>query len=333
MLCEAVPDVAPAGGDAMRLRSFSLTAAILGGLMLASPAPGFAQTTAELALRIERLEAQLRDLTGLVDDLTHQLQQLQQLVAVLRADNEALYQMLLDAGIDPGAPPAAAAVPATTVTPPTTAASAPLIGGPATDAGNPAPLPQQAGQPLDLTQALRPDGNFNLNANAAANGAATPPVSGAGPAPAAPVPAAGETPAAPTTTAALTPTGNAQADYDAAYQYVLNGDYAQAEAAFNVFLANYPGNALSVDAQFWVAESLFSRAMYRDAANAFYNAYVANPNHEKAPDMLLKLGISLAQLGQAQSACDTFALVLTRYPNASNALRQRVATEQTNAGC
>jgi tol-pal system protein YbgF len=310
------------------------------------PAPGYAQSTAELALRIDRLETQLRDLTGMIDDLTHQLQQLQQLVEVLRADNETLYQMLAAAGVDVTAPTNVATTTTTqtettTAPPPITPAATPASGaapvaGPATPV-----LQQQAGAPLDLTQALRPDGNFNIGDGAApapattetpaaapTPGAAVP--SAAAPAASAPAPAASG--AAPTTTA-LVPTGNAQADYDVAYQYVLNGDYEQAEQAFRTFLANYPGNPLDVDAQFWVAESLFSRGLFRDAANAFYNAYVANPDHEKAPDMLLKLGISLAQLGQTQSACDTFQLVLARYPDASNALRQRIATEQSNAHC
>ncbi len=338
----------------MRLRSFAAATAVALSLAVISPTPGFSQTTADLALRIDRLEQEVRDLTGMVDELTHQLQLLQQLVDVLRADNEALYQMIGQAS---GAAPATTVTIPPTITPTTTtpatsapattapaASGAPLtLGAPPANLGViPAGGQQQPGAPLDLTQALRPDGNFNLNSGAPA-GETPAPTTAAGPTPAATVPGSGApaavptttpvTSGAPATTAAMVPTGNAQADYDTAYQYVLNGDYAQAEVAFNTFLANYPGNPLDVDAQFWVAESLFSRGMYQNAANAFYNAYIANPNHEKAPDMLLKLGISLAQLGQTQSACDTYALLLNRYPDASNALRQRVATEQTNAHC
>ena len=53
----------------------------------------------------------------------------------------------------------------------------------------------------------------------------------------------------------------------------------------------------------------------------------------KAPDALLKLGLSLAGLGERDAACSTFAAVLKQYPDASNALRQRVKVEQASASC
>lgn len=136
-------------------------------------------------------------------------------------------------------------------------------------------------------------------------------------------------------------TGNAQADYDRFYQLILNGDDVAAEQGFRVFLATYPGNALTVDAQYWLAESIFSQAtapgapttLYVDAANAFLTAYRAAPQGDKAPDALLKLGMALVALGQVQDGCSTFAQVLATYPNASNVLRERVTTEQRNARC
>jgi len=38
-------------------------------------------------------------------------------------------------------------------------------------------------------------------------------------------------------------------------------------------------------------------------------------------------------LGEREAACSTYAEVLKKYPNSSNALRQRVATEQAVARC
>jgi TolA-binding protein len=75
------------------------------------------------------------------------------------------------------------------------------------------------------------------------------------------------------------------------------------------------------------------RAQYRDAANEFLAGYKAYPKSGKAPDALLKLGLSLAGLGERDAACSTFAAVLKQYPNASNALRQRIKVEQSSAGC
>ena len=295
----------------MKMRSTLRMVASALCFTLAIPAVSHAQTPAELALRIDRLEAQLRELTGLIQQLTFQVEDLGQLVAILRADNEALFQLLNTAGVDP------ALLAAATPVQPAGAANAITPGNaietPAVGAGEP-------GAPLDLAEALRPDGNFNLNA-ASANGAEIPPA--IEPPPAAIGPAAIDVAA----------TGDAQADYNQAYQLLLSGDYALAQEAFTVFLGAYPSDTLAVDAKFWLAESLYSRGMYSEAANQFYSVFVANQDHAKAPDMLLKLGLSFVHLGQLESACDTFGLIPQRFPNASNALLDRVATEQANAGC
>ena len=87
------------------------------------------------------------------------------------------------------------------------------------------------------------------------------------------------------------------------------------------------------DAQYWLGESLFARGQYRDAADEFLSGYKAYPQSGKAADTLLKLGLSLAGLGEREAACSTYAEVLKKYPNSSNALRQRVATEQAVARC
>ncbi len=303
----------------MRVKALVAAVGLAVSMAASLPAPSQAQDAAELALRIDWLEARLRTLTGLIEELVFQVQDLEQLVAVLRADNEALYRLLGEADIGPNRALVAAAP----------VAEMPAVGAPLRIGNAPAilgevpadPAQQIAGGPLDLMQAIRPDGGFNIDDGVN--------VVGGG------VPAAGllvepEEPAAPQV-AALT--GVAAADYDIGYRYVLNGDYALAEDVFRNFLVAYPGNPLSVDARFWLAESMFSRGMYREAASEFYDAFIANPQHEKAPDMLLKLGISLAQLGQAEAACGTFEQVLQRYPDVSNALRLRLATEQVNAGC
>lgn len=291
----------------MRIRSFMSTAWLALGLVIAVQSPSHAQDGAELSLRIDRLESQLRTLTGLIEELTFQVEDLERLVVVLRADNEALYRLLAEANGEVDVAPAVIAEPQ-------------VVGAPAVALGEvpAAPLPQAAGGPLDLTQALRPDGALNIDGvGNVAEPIITPEVAALDPG------------------AAAQPliTGDAAADYDLGYRYVLNGDYVLAEQSFRSFLSAYPGHQLTVDARFWLAESMLSRQMYSEAAAEFYDAYVANPQHQKAPEMLLKLGISLVQLGQVESACGTFEQVLQRYPGASSALLQRVAVEQANAGC
>lgn len=128
-------------------------------------------------------------------------------------------------------------------------------------------------------------------------------------------------------------TGNPRSDYDAAYDLVLKGDYDVAEASFRRFLASYPGDPLAADAQYWLGESLYARQDYRGAADALLAGYQTYPKSAKAPDMLLKLGLSLYGLGQREAACSTYSEILKKYPKSSNALIQRVKTEQVNASC
>ncbi len=140
-----------------------------------------------------------------------------------------------------------------------------------------------------------------------------------------PVPAA-----APAQVASL---GDPGADYERAYAAILAGDYVLAEASFRSFIGAFPSDQRVADAQYWLGESLFARGQYRDAADEFLAGYKAYPQSGKAADTLLKLGLSLAGLGERDAACSTYAEVLKKYPNSSNALRQRVQTEQAVARC
>jgi len=137
-------------------------------------------------------------------------------------------------------------------------------------------------------------------------------------------------PAAPTQVVSL---GDPGADYERAYAAILAGNYDMAEASFRTFIVTFPGDERVSDAQYWLGESLFARGQYRDAADEFLAGYKSYPQSGKAADTLLKLGLSLAGLGEREAACSTYAEVLKKYPNSSNALRQRVATEQAVARC
>src|SRR4029078_1920379 len=121
--------------------------------------------------------------------------------------------------------------------------------------------------------------------------------------------------------------GDPRADYEAAYNNIITGNYERAEASFRMFLSAHPDDERASDAQYWLGESLFQRGKYRDAATEFlagHNAYPTSPN---APDTLLKLGVSLAGMGERDAACQTYLKVLKQSPQASKSLRQRVAVE------
>lgn len=121
--------------------------------------------------------------------------------------------------------------------------------------------------------------------------------------------------------------------YQAAYGYVLSGDYPQAETAFSNYISQYPDGANVSDAYFWLGEAQYSQGAYHEAAKTLLSAHKQYPDASKAPEMLLKLGMSLAALDNRDTACATYREVLTRYPGSSDAVKEKVAVEQSRMSC
>ena len=135
------------------------------------------------------------------------------------------------------------------------------------------------------------------------------------------------------TVATLPPSQTPRDEYDLAYGYVLRKDYALAEDGFRGFLGKYPSDRLAGDANYWLGESLFQRQRFRDAAEAFLNVSTKYESSGKAPDALLRLGQSLAALGEKEAACASLGEVLRKYPRASAGVKQGVEREQKRVRC
>ncbi|MEX3010402.1 tol-pal system protein YbgF [Hoeflea sp. TYP-13] len=135
-----------------------------------------------------------------------------------------------------------------------------------------------------------------------------------------------------TQTASLPNSGPEQL-YQAAYGYVLSGDYPLAEAAFGNYISQYPEGTNISDAYYWLGEAQYSQGAYHEAAKTLLSAHKQYPNAAKAPEMLLKLGMSLAALDNRDTACATYREVLTRYPDSSDAVKNKVAVEQSRMSC
>lgn len=121
--------------------------------------------------------------------------------------------------------------------------------------------------------------------------------------------------------------------YDAGYNYMMSSDYTSAEATFKAFLTNYPEDELSGNAQYWLGESYFVRGDFRSAANEFLKGYKGYRKSQKAPDNLLKLGMSLHRLGQADAACQTFNELKTKYKSLPGHISRKIGLEMNKAGC
>ena len=79
--------------------------------------------------------------------------------------------------------------------------------------------------------------------------------------------------------------------------------------------------------------ALFQRHKYPDAAQLFLLVSRDHSTAAKAPDALLRLGQSLAQMGEKDAACGTFAEVGRKYPRAAVSVKQGVEREQKRVRC
>lgn len=125
----------------------------------------------------------------------------------------------------------------------------------------------------------------------------------------------------------------AQEQYDRAFSLLRNNEYEDAETAFKTFLKKNPKDKLADNAKYWLGETHYVRKQYDAAAVTFADAYQSAPKGAKAPDSLMKLGLSLAGMKKTEDACTTLGEVLNRYPNASAAVRKRTQQEQTRLKC
>ena len=132
---------------------------------------------------------------------------------------------------------------------------------------------------------------------------------------------------------AVEPDANPKQLYETAYGYLLQRDYASAEAAFDDFLKRHPSDPMAANAQYWLGESLYVRGQYRAAASAFLKGYQNHGKSAKAPESLLKLAMSLQRLGQKDAACSSYSELTTKYPNAPAHVRNTANAERQRNGC
>jgi tol-pal system protein YbgF len=341
------------------------TLSILASTVLICVAP-VAPTSAraqdsDTAIRLDQMEHQMRELTGQIEQLQYRNQQLEQAVRALQ-DQQQQQQQQFGARGTPTTTRPTATMPAQSPPAPSQTPAQTYVPGRRSDAFDPTQNPNAPGAPRTLgsltssNQPNQPDASMipgqapvgsgtgrpvgeplNLtgpNAGTyAAPGTYAPPGQVAStdngslppPPPRNPNATGGQLPPV------LPPSQSPRDEYDLAYGYLLRKDYAAAEDSFRIFLRNYPNDPLASEAQFWFGESLFQRQNYRDAADAFLN--VTKQNTAKAPDALLRLGESLAAIGEKDLACATFGEVAHKYPRAPLNVKQGVEREQKRVHC
>src|SRR5260370_5179051 len=303
-------------------------AAISAALVAAISTRAFSQAgPPELVVRIDRLENQIRQLTGPIEQMQYRNQQLEAALRRFQDDNSGPHNVTAPLGAPPGAAPS-------------NQPGAP--GGRRSDAFEPAESPNAPGAPRVLgsvppqppplmsrrSDAFDPMDNPNAPGAPRVLGSIPPQPApmmppqrgiGAEPAPygaaagagAAVDPGYGRFPAAgqrnpgavdPYAVAAAPPPSSPRESLDLGMAYLQRRDYALAEETFRGFLTRYPSDRLAAEAQFGLGESLFQRQSYQEAANAFVALSKRYETSPKAPEALLRLGQSLAPMNERELA-------------------------------
>ena len=121
--------------------------------------------------------------------------------------------------------------------------------------------------------------------------------------------------------------------YEFATSFLKVGDYPTAERAFREFVLSNPDHELAGNAQYWYAETFRIRQLYTDAASAYLEGYEKYPKGEKAPINLLKLGISMVQIGEKDQGCKMINGVEKQYPKANQSVIQKAKYESQKFEC
>ena len=110
--------------------------------------------------------------------------------------------------------------------------------------------------------------------------------------------------------------------YKFAMSFLEVGDYSTAERAFREFVLSEPDSELAGNAQYWYAETFRIRQLYTDAASAYLEGYQKYPKGKKAPINLLKLGVSMVQIGEKDQGCKMINGVELQYPKAVSTIQK-----------
>ncbi|THF53585.1 tol-pal system protein YbgF [Allorhizobium terrae] len=282
------------------------------------------QAASDNTVQIQQLEDEIRQLNGRIEDMSYQLLQMQETIRKAQQDNEFRFQELEKKRSDASTPGQSSPAVASRQ-PSSTDNVGAIIDGSTTNppaasrqANNDAPGPTTLGS-IDMDSNGNPIG-ATLNGTTGDNGAGR---AGAGGAPT----------TAPTTANDTASVGSEKDLYQVAYSHVLSGDYKAAEGEFKDYITRYPKSARAADASFWLGEAQYSQERYKDAAETFLKAYQTHGKSSKGPEILLKLGMSLAALGNKDTACATLREVNKRYPDASKAVQSKSASEQKRLAC
>ena len=310
----------------------SLAFALLAGVFIWPSSVGFAQDAGDVTERMDRMEEQVRQLVGQVEELTFQLREtrgqlarikssdagagapLKKKTAALAADQPVTFEN--DVTSEPLTKPAKKKKLEISDTAESAAATAgeEFASTVIDENGNEQPVVIKKAPKPKVMGLLPGSSDFEGQIVVAPDAADA---AGGGNVETVSLGNAGDTP---------------EAIYEHSYESLLRRQFGEAESGFRGFLARHRDHSLAGNAQYWLGETFYVQGDYKQAAQSFLTGFQDFPKSRKAADSLLKLGLSLNRLGQKEQACSAFSAVADKFPNATEAKKRAVA-EQRRGNC
>ena len=115
------------------------------------------------------------------------------------------------------------------------------------------------------------------------------------------------------------PAGDPAADYEAAFNSLRSGNFAQARQQFEQFLTAYPDDDLTANARYWLGESFYAERNFTSAIAQFQAVLDDYPDSNKHPDALLKIGFSHLEQGRQLEAERVLEQLVSEHPQSTAA--------------
>ncbi len=116
--------------------------------------------------------------------------------------------------------------------------------------------------------------------------------------------------------------------FDEAMAAIRGGEFDKSVTLFNTFQRRYPGSPYTDSARFWLGNALYGKRDYKEAISAFRNFVSSAADHPRAPEAMLALANSQAEMKDPKAARKTIEDLLKAYPQseAAQAGKERLAS-------
>jgi tol-pal system protein YbgF len=115
--------------------------------------------------------------------------------------------------------------------------------------------------------------------------------------------------------------------YDSAMEVFKTGDYKRAASALGDFVKRFPDSAYAANAQYWLGNAYYAQRDYKNAIAAQEVVTTTYASSAKAPDAMLNIATSYAELKDKVKAKKTLQTLVSKFPDsqAAQSAKDRLA--------